>query len=215
VNKQFKCVLIASIALLFSMNVQALLVSEDSSFGADSITRDTDTGLEWLGLDYTLTRGYSGVVSQLGPGGTYDGFRLATGAELETLFYSSAGISSTDASSTRAEIFNLISLVGYTFSAGLGGGAPATFFASTAFFDDGEDTLLGLASLSVEFDGSGHYLGQNVSVLNNIASPADTLAVGEWSAGWLVRASEVPAPAGIFWLGLSMLLIGRGRITNS
>jgi len=208
-NKQFKCILIASIALLFSMNAQALLVSEDSSFGAGSITRDTDTGLEWLGLDYTLTQGYSGVVSQLGPGGTYDGFRLATGAELETLFYSSAGISSTNTSSTRAEIFNLISLVGYTFSAGLGGGAPAYFFASTAFFDDGEDTLLGLASLSIDIESSG----QDAFILSDIASPAST--IGEWSAGWLVRASEVPAPAGIFWLGLSMLLIGRGRITNS
>jgi len=213
-NKEFKCVLIALIGFLFSTNVQALLVSEDSSFGSSSITRDTDTGLEWLDLDHTLLKDYSSVVSQFGPGGTYDGFRLATGAELEILFYSSAGISPTDASSTSEALFHLISLVGITFSSTIAG-PKVNFFASTAFFDDGEDTLLGLASLETGLEGSFDYFSQNVFVSNDVISPTVTLRDPVLSAGWLVRASEIPAPAGIFWLGLSVLLIGRGQITNS
>ena len=50
-----------------------------------NITRDTDTGLDWL--DVTETRGlsYNQVTAQFGAGGDYEGFRYATAAELDQL----------------------------------------------------------------------------------------------------------------------------------
>ena len=65
--------------------VNAAILSLDSSFGSDTITRDTDTGLDWL--DVTVTRGlsYNQVTAELGAGGTYEGYRYATMAELDAL----------------------------------------------------------------------------------------------------------------------------------
>ncbi len=50
-----------------------------------TITRDTDTGLDWL--DVTETRGlsYNQVAAQLGDGGDYEGYRYATMAEWDQL----------------------------------------------------------------------------------------------------------------------------------
>jgi hypothetical protein len=64
----------------------ATLVSEDSSFGTDTITFDTETGLRWL--DLTLSNGLSHdeVLQALLPGGQFEGYRLALSAELAQLF---------------------------------------------------------------------------------------------------------------------------------
>ena len=66
--------------------VHADLVSEDSEFGAGTITRDTDTGLGWLDWSLTAGRSFDDVAAQLGEGGEFEGFRYATAAEVETLW---------------------------------------------------------------------------------------------------------------------------------
>lgn len=70
---------------LFTASAQSAILSMDSSYGVDTITRDTATGLDWL--DVTVTRGlsYDQVTAQLGVGGTYEGYRYATVAELDQL----------------------------------------------------------------------------------------------------------------------------------
>src|SRR4029453_2835960 len=64
----------------------ATLVSEDSSFGTDTITFDTETGLRWL--DLTLSNGLSHdeVLQALLPGGQFEGYRLPRSARLAPLF---------------------------------------------------------------------------------------------------------------------------------
>jgi hypothetical protein len=85
----------------------AALISLNSVYGTDSITLDTDTGLEWIdpwipiiqgnpGCSYgcggaSSLNAYNDVMGMLGEGGYFEGFRYATRSELETLFYSSAG----------------------------------------------------------------------------------------------------------------------------
>ncbi|MEO0425190.1 MAG: hypothetical protein AAF184_22835 [Pseudomonadota bacterium] len=71
---------------LAAVTAHADLVSEDSEFGTDTITLDTDTGLSWLDWSVTLGQSFDEVTAQLGPGGTYEGFRFATNAEVETLW---------------------------------------------------------------------------------------------------------------------------------
>ncbi|MEM9384284.1 MAG: hypothetical protein AAGA68_04440 [Pseudomonadota bacterium] len=72
--------------VLAAVTAQADLVSEDSDFGTDTITLDTDTGLRWLDWSVTLGLSFDDVSAQLGPGGTYEGFRFATNAEVEALW---------------------------------------------------------------------------------------------------------------------------------
>jgi hypothetical protein len=60
-------------------------MSLDSSFGADTITRDTATGLDWLDLTETRGLSYYHVAGQMGAGQTYEGFRYATMAEFDQL----------------------------------------------------------------------------------------------------------------------------------
>ncbi len=76
---------LALIGLSFSLSVNASIISLDSSFGENTITRDTATGLDWL--DVTETRGLSfyHVTDQMGAGQTYEGFRYATMAEFDQL----------------------------------------------------------------------------------------------------------------------------------
>lgn len=50
-----------------------------------NITRDTDTGLDWLDLTESLGLSYNEVSAQLGAGGDYEGYRYATVAELDQL----------------------------------------------------------------------------------------------------------------------------------
>lgn len=69
----------------------AALVSLGSSFGADTITLDTETGLRWLDLDLTDGRSVEDISSQLGEGGEFEGFRYATVEEVEQLWIN-AGI---------------------------------------------------------------------------------------------------------------------------
>lgn len=64
----------------------AALVSQSSSFGADTITHDTGTGFDWLDVTITLGLSINTVTAQFGAGGTYDGYRYATKAEIAQLF---------------------------------------------------------------------------------------------------------------------------------
>jgi hypothetical protein len=70
------------------------LQSIDSSFGADTLTRDNTTQLEWLDLRLTSSYSYSSITALLGGGQTFAGFRVATGGEVAKLIADS-GIFST------------------------------------------------------------------------------------------------------------------------
>jgi hypothetical protein len=52
------------------------------SSGDELVTRDSETGLEWLDLSLTFEDSYNTVVSQLN-GGVYNGWRLATKLEVQ------------------------------------------------------------------------------------------------------------------------------------
>lgn len=64
----------------------ATLVSESSSFGPDTSTLDTATGLHWLDLTQSVGFSHTEILQQVAPGGTFDGYRLATEQEISALF---------------------------------------------------------------------------------------------------------------------------------
>ncbi|MEM7313965.1 MAG: hypothetical protein AAF497_12515 [Planctomycetota bacterium] len=69
----------------------------DANFpgGTNNITRDTATGLEWLDWTATTDISYNDMITQLGPGDTFEGWRHATRTEVGTLF-SNMGVLITD-----------------------------------------------------------------------------------------------------------------------
>ncbi len=70
----------------------AALISLDSIFGTDSVTRDSAIGLEWLDLTETAGLSFLEVSALLAGDVRFGGFRYATIRELDTLM-ADAGIS--------------------------------------------------------------------------------------------------------------------------
>jgi hypothetical protein len=58
---------------------------DDPIYGVGSITHDTETGLEWLDLTFTLNMTRSEVTDELGPEGNFAGFRRASKDEVVDL----------------------------------------------------------------------------------------------------------------------------------
>jgi hypothetical protein len=94
--------------------------------GDNQILNDSSTGLQWLGLDETAGLSYTQVASQLGSGGTYDGFAFATVSQIDALF-ADAGIPNVDAGfeGTSANLPGVTSLLGL-WNANLAGVYEAT-----------------------------------------------------------------------------------------
>ncbi len=61
------------------------LSSEDSSYGLGTITYDEISGLRWLDLTESISISKAQILVEIGPGGLFEGFRLATGAEIADL----------------------------------------------------------------------------------------------------------------------------------
>lgn len=64
----------------------ALVSVDDARFGPGGVTRDSETGLEWLDLLSTTGLWPERVLFHLRPGGRLDGWRYATLAEVGELF---------------------------------------------------------------------------------------------------------------------------------
>ena len=72
--------------MIFSCAVRADLISQDSPYGTDTLTLDTDSSLLWLDLDLTAGRSFNDVNSQLVVGGEFEGYRYATRDEVLQLW---------------------------------------------------------------------------------------------------------------------------------
>lgn len=130
-------ILIFVFGLSISGNVaRGTLLSVNGSFGNGTITRDTNTGLDWLDWTVTTNISFNSMVPKLLAGGTFAGWRYATEAEVATLYFTSAGINTNDAiADCAADILALQALLGQTNSGGTLGGAGFAFRYSTAMYD--------------------------------------------------------------------------------
>ena len=85
---KLRILLISATILVTSNSVNAEIISVDWQTAGDNlITRDTSTGLEWL--DISVTRGLGvtyDVIPGLEQGQRFEGWRLATAAELGSFF---------------------------------------------------------------------------------------------------------------------------------
>ena len=109
--------------LAANADTEQLVSRDDATHGLDSITIDTQSGLEWLDLTKSTNLSADVVATQLGVGGDFDGFRYASIAELTELF-GHAGIPDVSfgpgaqTGPNFAPVSNLLSLLGVTAPAG-------------------------------------------------------------------------------------------------
>ena len=71
----------AVLAFLLLLGVQVSLPAP-----AQALFLDTTTGLQWLEFEHANGMSYNNVISQMGAGGTLEGYRYATSAEVLNLF---------------------------------------------------------------------------------------------------------------------------------
>lgn len=132
--KTIRPIILAATILLFleALPAEALLyLTSDPTFGTDSVTVDTSTGLGWLSLSKSVGLSYDQVLTDTQPGGLFSGYRFATEQEVMTL-YLSAGIPGPGYYPLSSpSIQSLISMVGPTFSQ-FGYPALGAFTATTS-----------------------------------------------------------------------------------
>jgi len=115
------------------------------------VTRDTDTGLEWL--DVTVTQGLS--PSSVAASGLFDqGWRYATATDIDSIGMRYIG--STEETFTHDALvptLAVITLFGPTFTRAAAADVPATV-ATLGFYDDGGSaSRWGLAEFDVNLNG--------------------------------------------------------------
>jgi hypothetical protein len=185
---------LAAIILALSASTHATVISIDWKITGDNlITRDTDSGLDWLDLTETNNMTYFLVSSQLGAGGQFYGWRYATNNEAVTLWSN----------------FNVDVSIGLTIEPIDPGIVIATGFLGNTYNEESSTFshgLLGLtgdltAQLDVPTVGAWYYKPE---ALNVYSAPNDRYQIrsnARISMGsYLVRdVPTVPVPAA-FWL---------------
>ena len=200
--RSFNRFVLVSMALLgFSGSASAAILSADhSEFGVGSITKDTDTGLEWLDVTKSTNRSYNYVSGQFDVGGEFEGWRHATSTEVMNFFDSggAAGAYNGDLGSHQNWVVNLVDLWGSTAASHL-------------------NYQRVLATLSDDFSSTNKVV-TNIRYSEDLIgnSYADVFGVsilsGESYSHFghaLVRTSVVPVPAAAWLFGTGILgLIG-------
>lgn len=68
----------------------SVILGDDAHFGSNSVIRDLDNDLDFLQLVFTMGYSYNGVVAQLGAGGDFHGWSVASIAQLGALTVSAS-----------------------------------------------------------------------------------------------------------------------------
>ncbi len=147
--------------------------------GDSLLTQDSGSGLEWLDITETAGLTFDFVVSELGTGGQFEGFRVATGQELDALA-TNGGMTPGNLTSNYAPVQILMSLLGCTSDCGAGSDDNYGRFASSqsAGFHD-------LYSFQI--------IPENPSGFAGLGGNAGDDAAASLFGTWLVRAfSPVP-----------------------
>jgi PEP-CTERM motif-containing protein len=177
-----------------------VLVARDSSFGVGTLTLDTLTGLRWLDLPLTVGLNYFQMEAQLGPGGSFAGFRHASRAEVEGLWssagipYTGVGISLAQMQANFGPVGALESLIGLT--------SPSGMF-TTGMVSDVNPSSPGMRLRPIMWSPGP---GQAMAAVNEWASGSSSPDIGHW----LVAVPE-PSAIALVGLGSAGLIVMRRR----
>lgn len=215
------------VGLLFCQGALATLLSQSSTYGPDTFTLDTQSGLQWLDLSITVGRSFNDVSFQLGSAGQFSGLRYATVKEVTELFQHATIPRVGAPGQISIEQFNAVDqfmgLVGghlqNTDPAGL---CPSCYgWYSLGLTSD-------ISATSANISPPGTYLGHTYSYLGVTNEPAygmifgyanpsadalvDFMGVPVGMGSWLVH--PVPVPAAVWLFGSALMglrFIGKGN----
>jgi len=170
--------------------------------GANNVTQDTATSLDWLDLTASGGISYDDITLQFASGGTYDGWRHATKSEVTTLFTGSAGLTLGNTSGIDPNATQFVALVGITQ---LSAASNATA-SRGRYNDDASGTTSNVAgSAFVLYQPSSLIFGPaftNVILMDD--QPVIKSAIPTFGTGhWLVR--NVPEPSTLTLAALALL----------
>lgn len=206
------------VMLMLSSAANATLIELDSSYGTDTITRDTSSNLEWLdplyGAGWLPNTGYccysyNQTKDEFGIGGYFEGFRFATGAEVYQLFYSSAGINET-LPDYEDSVLNLINILGDTFSADFG---YANFYATTAYYDNNGVASIASLETNVLANNQGAYNTYAYISQDSVDPNTNGGPYGSFLVRNAVQVSEPPA-LGILLLGMATIYTRHRKMSH-
>jgi hypothetical protein len=191
----------ASAVLWLSISAGATLIEVDLAASGDGlITRDTDTGLDWLDLNLTLNLSYDEVAADIGVG-LPAGFRYATESEVIALFAGAGvpvpSISDSTAYTNAIALMDLLGCTGFLCD-------TSTEFITGTMELDAFDPLN-----SVTLQVLINHTQSNVNATMLLPSPKDS-ATGE-AGNFLVRAIPEPGTAALLGGGLLCLAAARRR----
>lgn len=198
-----------SLFMLASLPLQASIVSaDDPVFGIGSITRDTDTGLEWLDLHHSSGRTLADVVLQFGQGGDFEGFRYASLLEVDTLFQH-FGLELTDGVE-RVEYFPLANTL-FSF---LGTTSTAPGVGEVAFGVTNTPGPIGNFRIAMVQTTIFNFPEKGLAIASD-AFPS-TFRADQVSSHWLVReAAVVPLPPALLMFTSALLVLRLGFPRNT
>lgn len=185
----------------------ATVVIDDINFGVASVLRDIDNNREFLRLDLTMGYGYNGILAESGIGGVFEGWGVASAADMDALGVS-AGI--THGSTDVAQIALVEDMRDWFCPAGTCVNLSSTHeYARGLVSDAGPDYASGEPSLSA------FSMGRRFNVtpeevdfrLSGYAAYDHT-----YEEIWMTRPSAVPVPAAVWLFGSGLVgLIGIAR----
>ncbi len=183
-------IMICSVLLAGLSPLPAFAVLEsatDVNFGANSLTRDTATGLDWLDVTHSTGRKYTDISGKFGAGQEFEGYRFATISEVIALVNDNTGFTPPAAASgfgvsdtSGGDVLSVVvAFVGPTLT----NATSTRVFGMTRTLGTGNSRVLGLIN---NFSGADRV--SNGPDLQLSETP------DEWTGSYLVTDSPSSVP---------------------
>ncbi len=219
---RFILISLALLGLSVSSANAALTSGTDTTFGADSITIDSETGLEWLDLTYSTNISFNDMTGRLSEAGNdFEGWRYATKDEIDAFWISGGSDGPCDSSCAPTWMIPLMQLWGTT---------PVKWATPSGTFEECVAPCYANRFLTGEIDpddswDDGHMygaMGVNPvydpvigSAYSTLWTPGDYFADPSYASALVrggVPVTVVPVPAAIWLFGTALIgLVGYGK----